>query len=82
LLVIEVADASLRYDRGHKARLFAQFGIRELWSIDAVKMTTRVFRDPSPEGYSPPRDYKAAETVKPQFAPEALALRLDTLKLV
>jgi Uma2 family endonuclease len=82
LLVVEVADASLRYDRGRKARLYAQFGIRELWSIDAVKMTTRVFRDPSPEGYSPARDYKAAETVKPQFAPEALALRLDQLKLV
>jgi len=82
LLVVEVADSSLRYDRGRKARLYAQFGIRELWSIDAVKMTTRVFRDPSPEGYGEPRDYKASETVKPLFAPKELALRLNGLKLV
>ena len=82
LLVVEVADTSLRYDRGRKARLYAQFGIRELWSVDAVKMTTRVFRDPSSDGYAAPRDFKAAETVKPLFAPEELALRLDRLKLV
>jgi Uma2 family endonuclease len=82
LLVVEVADTSLRYDRGRKARLYAQFGIRELWSIDAVRMTTRVFRDPSPEGYSEPRDFKASETVKPLFAPKELALRLDRLELI
>jgi Uma2 family endonuclease len=81
LLVVEVADTSLRYDRGRKARLYAQFGIRELWSIDAVKMTIRVFHDPSPEGYAPAQDYKAADTVEPLVAPQVLALRLDRLKL-
>ena len=82
LLVVEVADTSLRYDGGRKARLYAQFGIRELWSIDAVKMTTRVFRDPSPEGYAPARDFKASDTIEPLFAPKQLALRLDRIKLV
>jgi Uma2 family endonuclease len=82
LLVVEVADSSLRYDRGRKARLYAQFGVRELWSLDAVKMTTRVFRDPSPEGYAEPRDFKASDTVEPLFAPKELALRLDGIKLV
>ena len=57
-------------------------GIRELWSIDAVKMTTRVFLDPSPEGYAPARDFKASETIEPLFAPKQLALRLDRIKLV
>ena len=82
LLVVEVADTSLRYDRGRKARLYAQFGIRELWSLDAVKMTTRVFRDPSPEGYAPAHDFRANETVAPLFAPKTLALRLEEIKLI
>jgi len=30
LLVVEVGDTSTRYDRGRKAKLYAQFGIREL----------------------------------------------------
>jgi Uma2 family endonuclease len=82
LLVVEVADTSLRYDRGRKARLYAQFGIRELWAIDAVKMTTRVFRNPSPAGYGEVLDFKSSATVSPTFAPETFALWLDELKLV
>lgn len=46
LLVVEVADTSLAYDRGRKARLYASFGIRELWVIDAVKLTTWIYRHP------------------------------------
>src|SRR5580700_10675979 len=47
LLVVEIADSSLRYDIGRKAALCASFGIRELWVIDAVRLTTRVFREPA-----------------------------------
>jgi Uma2 family endonuclease len=36
LLVVEIADSSLRYDVGRKAALYASFGIRELWIIDAI----------------------------------------------
>jgi Uma2 family endonuclease len=82
LLVVEVADTSLRYDRGRKARLYAQFGVRELWAIDAVKMTTRVFRKPSVEGYGEVLDVKASATVAPTFAPASFELRLDQLTLV
>lgn len=82
LLVVEVGDTSTRYDRGRKAKLYAEFGIRELWAIDAVKMTTRVFRGPAEAGYREIADLSAAETITPLFAPEAFALRLDRLKLV
>ena len=81
-LVVEVADTSLRYDRGRKAKLYAQFGVRELWAIDAVKMTTRVFRAPSVEGYGEVNDFKASDATAPLFAPNDFALRLDRLKLV
>ena len=82
LLVVEVGDTSTRYDRGRKARLYAQFGIRELWAIDAAKMTARVFRGPSEEGYRETADFSAADAMTPALAPEAFALRLDRLKLV
>ncbi len=35
VLAIEVALTSLAYDRGLKAQLYARYGVRELWVIDA-----------------------------------------------
>ena len=80
LLVVEIADLSLRYDMGRKAALYASFAVRELWVIDAVKLTARVFRDPEAAGYRDTRDFAGAERMVPLFAPEVLALRLDELK--
>jgi Uma2 family endonuclease len=46
LLAIEVADSSLPYDRGLKAQLYAKYGVRELWVIDAKGLTTHVHKAP------------------------------------
>jgi Uma2 family endonuclease len=81
LLVVEIADNSLVYDIGRKAALYASFGVRELWVVDAVRMTTGVFREPATEGYRDARDFGAADRLAPLFAPEAFALRLDELEL-
>jgi Uma2 family endonuclease len=81
LLVVEIADSSLRYDIGRKAALYASFGIRELWVIDAVRLTTRVFRDPAADGYRSTRDFAPADRLVPLIAPEAFALRLEQLEL-
>ena len=82
LLVVEIANSSLRYDSGRKAALYASFGVRELWVIDAVRLTARVFADPSPEGYRSAQDFGANERLAPRFAPQEFALRLDELELV
>jgi Uma2 family endonuclease len=81
-LVVEVGDTSTRNDRGRKAKLYAQFGVRELWAIDAVKMIAPVFRGPSEQGYRETADFSASDTIPPGLAPEAFALRLARLKLV
>ena len=81
LLVVEIADSSLRYDIGRKAALYAGFGIRELWVIDAVRLTTRVLREPAADGYREARDFGPADGLMPLIAPEPFALRLDELKL-
>lgn len=51
LLVIEVSDTTLRYDRGVKARLYARAGISEYWVVALSRRAVLVHRDPSPEGY-------------------------------
>jgi Uma2 family endonuclease len=80
LLVVEIADSSRRYDMGRKAKLYAGFDVRELWVIDAVKLTARIFREPEAGGYRETRDFASAERIVPLFAPEVLGLRLDELK--
>ena len=81
LLVVEVADSSLRYDTGRKSTLYASFGVRELWVIDAVKMKTRIFRVPSPTGYLEIHDVSSKATATPLHAPPAFALRLADLEI-
>jgi len=81
LLVVEIADSSLRYDSGRKAALYASFDVRELWVIDAVKLTARVFRGPSDEGYREAEDFSASDRLVPLVAPNAFALRLDELEI-
>jgi Uma2 family endonuclease len=81
LLVVEIADSSLRYDAGRKAALYASFGIRELWVIDAVRLMSRVFRDPAADIYRDARDFGPTEQLAPLIAPRAFALRLDELEL-
>ncbi len=80
LLVVEVADSSLAYDRRFKATRYAAYGVREYWVIDAVKRVTTVHREPEGSSYRSVEEHKARKLLKPRFAPE-LALRLTDLKL-
>ncbi|WP_158813039.1 Uma2 family endonuclease [Methylocapsa sp. S129] len=81
LLVVEIADSSLRYDMGRKAALYASFGVRELWVVDAVKLSARIFRAPSDKGYGETLDFSAADRLVPLVAPAAFALQLDELEI-
>lgn len=80
LLVVEVAVSSRRFDMGRKAKIYASFGVRELWVIDVVRRTTRMFREPTERGYGKKRDFRASERIVPQFAPAEFALALDQLE--
>ncbi|RKT47628.1 Uma2 family endonuclease [Thiocapsa rosea] len=46
LLVIEVADSSVRYDRNRKLPLYARHGIPEVWLIDIPARAIWVHRAP------------------------------------
>lgn len=59
LLLIEVADTSLAYDRGVKVPLYAQHGVVEVWIIDLENNLVRFFRQPAGGTYA---DITATET--------------------
>lgn len=62
LLLIEVCDSSLEYDR-NKLPLYAASGLSDVWLIDLNARTVFVHRDPTPKGYPPPQAYRSGQTI-------------------
>lgn len=54
LLVIEVSDTTLRYDRDVKLPLYARHGIREVWIIDLQNGELQMHRNPQNGRYVEP----------------------------
>lgn len=79
-LVVELSDSSLSYDRGRKAAIYASFGISELWVVDAVKLETRIHRDPGGRSYRTTGDHDRTGRLVPACAAE-LAVTLAELNL-
>jgi Uma2 family endonuclease len=51
LLLIEVSETSLAYDRDHKAFSYARAGVPECWIVDLNSGEVLVLRSPAPAGY-------------------------------
>ena len=51
-LVVEVADSSLRRDRGIKKRIYASAGIPVYWLIDLTSRTVEVYTGPQGSDYT------------------------------
>lgn len=47
LLLVEVANSSLAYDRGTKLPLYARFAIPEVWIVDLGGAAVEVYREPA-----------------------------------
>lgn len=52
LLVVEVADSSLQYDRRVKRVLYARHGIPEMWIVNVEAGVVEVYRHPTADGYA------------------------------
>ena len=76
LLIIEVADHSLRDDREIKIPLYARHGIPEVWLVDLLNDRLNLFRDGGPEGYRQEIETAELERLNPLHLPTvALDLR-------
>ena len=75
LLLIEVAESSLAYDRSTKLRLYAEGGIPEYWVVDCAAESVEVHRTPEAGGYRDVSRVTGAATVAPQaFSDVTLSL--------
>ncbi len=52
LVLVEVADSSIRFDRDEKIPLYARHGITEVWLVDLNAGVIEVARDLGPGGYA------------------------------
>lgn len=64
LLVIEVSDTTLRYDRDVKVSLFARSGVPEVWIFDLQNDSLLVYGSPSDGVYA-----RSDSLVRPQSMP-------------
>lgn len=63
LLVVEVAEASLDYDRRRKLPVYARAGIPEYWILDVEGETLEVHREPAGDGYGQRQVLRAGDSV-------------------
>ena len=71
LLVIEVADTSLAYDKTIKIPLYAKRGIPEVWLINLPQRCLEIYRQPSAQGYQHIWLPGLHESMAPELLPEA-----------
>ena len=53
VLVVEVADTSLAFDRGRKGNLYARARLPEYWIVNLVDRVLEVYREPAPDAGAP-----------------------------
>ena len=69
VLVIEVSDSSLAYDRTEKARIYAMNGIADYWIVNLVDNCVEVHRDPEGGSYRHVSSYRPDDRVSPLTNP-------------
>ncbi len=70
LLLIEVSDTTVEYDRRVKVPLYARHSVPEVWLVDLEQDTITVYRDPNADGYRTVRVVRRGEAVAPSAFPD------------
>jgi Uma2 family endonuclease len=78
LLVIEVSDTTVEYDRDVKLPVYARAGIREAWLVNLPADRVEAHRDPGPGGYANVRIARRVETVRPVLL-ESVTLSVEEI---
>ena len=86
LLVVEIADSSLAFDRGPKSNLYAAANVQEYWVLDLNGQQLFAYRDPvadadAPRGfrYATVLTFAATERAAPLAAPQSSVLVAELL---
>ena len=78
LLLIEVSDSSVEYDREVKLPLYAAAGVVEVWLVNLPADRIETYRDPGTDGYASVRRPKRGESINPLRLP-SLTLMVDDI---
>lgn len=70
LLLVEVAESSIGFDRGTKFPLYARCGIAEAWLADLTRNILEVHRDPARDGYRKIQRLRSGDQIAPQAFPD------------
>ena len=75
VLVVEVADSSLQFDRRDKGSLYARARIAEYWIVNLIDRVVEVYRDPEPDPAAPHGwRYRAISRLAPPAVVAPMAL--------
>ena len=64
LLIIEVADTTLAYDRQVKAPLYAKAGVAEVWIINLTEEQIEIYADPAGGTYQTTINFRRGEEAR------------------
>ena len=86
VLVVEVSDSRLAFDRGLKGTIYALAGIRDYWIVNLVASAVQVCRDPGRlrapgrrTGYRSIETFRAPSVIAPLAVPGARIAVVDLL---
>lgn len=72
LLVIEVSDSTLSFDRRVKLPMYARSGVAEVWIVDVAGRAVEVCRRPGPDGYAERSVVGEGDEVAPLALPDII----------
>jgi Uma2 family endonuclease len=79
LLLVEIADSSVEYDRRIKVPLYARHGIREYWLLELPVKVLEVYRRPGPDGYREVQRLRRGDSISLEAFPDVVFAVSDLL---
>jgi Uma2 family endonuclease len=70
IALVEVADATLTYDRDVKVPLYARAGVPEVWLVDLQTLTILVWHDPHDGEFRMVRMLRPGDSLTPALLPD------------
>jgi Uma2 family endonuclease len=79
-LLVEVADASLDYDREEKLPAYGHAGVSEVWIVNLRDQALEIHREPHFTGFGSKTIARAGDTIAPLAFPDAAVDVAELLK--
>ena len=82
VLVVEVAQSSLMFDRTRKTRAYARNGIAEYWIVNLVDRVLEVYRDPGSDPVDPAQPgYRQLLRLQPSATVSPIAVPTSVIRV-